>query len=217
MRVDQSRLHDAEIIDITRCEALCDKRMAITRRTRALLAAAGEAEPHRRWYVLMVASRLEQAVENRLGLARIEAWVPTAEVVLRRRAGRKDGPKEPVTKIAWPGYVFVKVANTAEAWAGLATVKGVLGVVGTADHPHPIADKEINELKCWLEEDEEAREALVDGLKYGDTVRVTRGPFASFQGLILWLSDKSRLGVEVNIFGRSCETELDLVDIEKVR
>jgi transcriptional antiterminator NusG len=216
MRVRDTRLSDEDKAVIMEALApIAERRARLTRRSQALLAAAGEDCDGRHWYVLRVAHHAEKAVDNLLKEAGIERWLPISEVVTVRRSGRGNRPCDVRAVLAWPGYIFVKVVNLPQTWAALAKVDGVFSVIGTAERPAPVSDMEVLKLKAWLEEDEEAIEILTDALEVGEAVTVDDGPFASFPGTVVEWSDNGRVKIEVLIFGREVLVDLDLAQISK--
>ncbi len=207
---------DGHPIDVRASLSACNEPAMVSRRTEAMLAGAGQDVPSRRWYVLRIAPRCETSVDNALHAAAVEHWLPSMEVQPKRRGRRSTGPRPLVSMPIWPGYLFVKVVNTARSWAGLSRLDGVLSVLGTAERPAPIADDILLKLKVKLAHDEDARDILVDAMKTGQRVRVTDGPFASFEGVVQSLGGFDRAKVEVGIFGRECLVDLELAQLTKI-
>lgn len=226
MSVDAKRLNDAdrvwvardtgEVINIDRAWQASDKRIAITRREQALLAAAGMDGPEARWYVLRVDNGMDKAVDKALDDANVERWMPVISVLPPRRSGRKKQRCEPVLVSALPGYLFVKVVACAAAWAGLKTIDGVVDPIGGADRPAPVSDKEIIKLQVSIEKDPNAIAVLTNALMVGDRVAIDSGPFASFEAIVLVLGDADRIRVEASLFGRSVPVDLDLAQVTKL-
>lgn len=215
MAVDGRRLSSAAPIDTKRAEAESDRQRAITRRQQALLAAAGEVAPEARWYVLRVAPRSEKAVDSALGEARIGRWLPLWRRPQPRRGGRAGAPPPPAEVVIFPGYIFVRVLNRPQSWLAMATIKGVLSVLGSGERPVPVDDGIILKLRDLAADPVAVQEVLAPTLKPGERVRVTDGPFASFPGTLTCLLDGGRASVEVDLFGRLTPVELELAKLSK--
>lgn len=173
-----------------------------------------------RWYVVHAYSNFEHKVaeglrdrvkqrglEHKFG----EILVPTEEVVEMR-----DGQKRKSDRKFFPGYVLVQMEMDEDTWHLVKEVPKVLGFIGgTPDKPAPISEKEANQI---LNRVEEAVEKPKPKTLYepGESVRVTDGPFADFNGVVEEVNyEKNRLRVAVLIFGRSTPVELEFSQVEK--
>jgi transcription antitermination factor NusG len=225
MRADVKRLNEAEhvwvapdtgeVINIDRAWQESDKRIAITRRQQALLAAAGESGPTARWYVLQVKRGADIAVDKLLSEANIEHWVAQETKIVRRRGRYGMCRPKDVTVPFLPGYIFIKVVWCAPCWEALSGLKGVAGVIGGAERPPYVPDAKLLKMRADVENDPEAIRAILREINPGDKVSVDDGPFASFPGVVEAVGDKGRAKVEVLIFGRVVSVDLDLAQISK--
>lgn len=175
-----------------------------------------------RWYVLHVYSGFEKKVaasiketakKRNLEAAIEEVMVPTEEIVEVRR-----GQKVNAERKFFPGYVLVKMDMTDEAWhlvKNTPKVTGFLGASGTK--PQPISEVEAQRLLKQVVEGEGKPRRATISFEIGEQVRVTEGPFNSFNGTVEDIDeDKSRLKVLVSIFGRATPVELEFTQVEKV-
>jgi transcriptional antiterminator NusG len=173
-----------------------------------------------RWYVVHAYSQYENNVKRALveRIARAglqdkfgDILVPTEEVVEIR-----DGVKRTTERKFFPGYVLVQMEMGEDTWHLVKSTPKVLGFIGgTPDKPAPISEKEANQI---LNRVEEAVEKPKPKTLYepGESVRVTDGPFADFNGVVEEVNyEKSRLRVAVLIFGRSTPVELEFSQVEK--
>lgn len=175
----------------------------------------------KRWYVVHAYSGYEKQVVRSLN-ERIkhagmeeqfgEILVPTEEVV-EMRAGQKRKSERKF----FPGYVFVQLEMDEAAWHLIKNTPRVLGFIGgTADRPAPITEREAEAMLRRVHDSEEKPRPRTL-FEPGETIRVTDGPFADFNGVVEEVNyEKSRLQVAVAIFGRSTPVDLDFGQVEKV-
>lgn len=109
------------------------------------------------------------------------------------------------------------VLNT-ETWHIVNDTPRVSGFVGGGKDPgsvRPVPEHEVKRITNQIEEGT-ARPAPKQRFEEGETVRVTDGPFANFNGTVDEVNaDKSKLRVLVSIFGRATPVELDFSQVEK--
>lgn len=179
-----------------------------------------ETELKKRWYVIQAYSGKEQMVKHEL-LDRIqrsgltekfgEILLPTEEVV-----EMKDGKQRRSDRKFFPGYVLIQMAMDEDTWHLVKNSPNVIKFIGgTSEKPAPISDREAEEILVRIQEgvDKPKPKVLFEP---GEVIRVTDGPFADFNGVVEEVNyDKSRLKVEVLIFGRSTPVELEFGQVEK--
>jgi transcriptional antiterminator NusG len=174
----------------------------------------------RRWYVVHAYSGFEQQVKRllqerirRSGLEESfgEVLVPTEEVVEMRAGQRRRSDRK-----FFPGYVLVNMTMDDATWHLVKSVPKVMGFIGgSSDRPAPISDREANEILQRVQEGVEKPRPKVL-FAPGEVIRVVDGPFKDFSGTVEEVNyEKSRLRLEVSIFGRSTPVELEFSQVEK--
>ena len=170
-----------------------------------------------KWYVVQVYSGFEQKVKlslaERIRQANMDhafgdILIPT-ETVQDSSGGRRVS-----SKTFYPGYIFVQMAMSDEAWHVVRDTPKVTGFVG-GRKPQPVPAPEIQSVVQQVEEGAAKPRPRVM-FSAGDHVRVNDGAFANFTGTIEEVKpEKQKVRVLVSIFGRATPVELDYSQVEK--
>ncbi|RCS21584.1 transcription termination/antitermination protein NusG [Phyllobacterium salinisoli] len=173
-----------------------------------------------RWYIVHAYSNFEKKVaediENKArqkGLSHLfeRILVPTEKVVEVRRGRKVDAERK-----FFPGYVLVRADLTDDAYHLIKNTPKVTGFLGSDSKPVPITDREADQILMQVQEGVDRPKPSVS-FEIGEQVRVSDGPFASFNGVVQEVDEeRSRLKVEVSIFGRATPVDLEFSQVEKV-
>ena len=176
----------------------------------------------KKWYIVHAYSNFEkkvaESIKERAEIENLqdafdEIIVPTEEVVEIRK-GRKINRE----RRFFPGYVLVNMDLTDETFHLVKSTPKVTGFLGSehGTKPHPVSEEEIDRIINRVQEGSEGvRPSVI--FEIGEQVKVSDGPFASFNGLVEDIDeDRSRLKVSVSIFGRPTPVDLEYNQVEKV-
>ncbi|MGN6570638.1 MAG: transcription termination/antitermination protein NusG [Pseudolabrys sp.] len=184
------------------------------------IAAATTSTRPKRWYIVHAYSNFEkkvaesireQAKQRNLEDHFEQVLVPT-ETVVEVRRGRKVNAERKF----FPGYVLVKMDLTDEVYHLIKNTPKVTGFLGTDNKPMPISEAEAGRILQQVQEGVERPKPSIS-FEIGENVRVSDGPFASFNGVVEEVDEgRSRVKVAVSIFGRATPVELEFGQVEKV-
>ncbi len=139
-----------------------------------------------------------------------EVLVPTEEVVEMRR-----GQKINAERKFFPGYVLVNMEMNEDSYHLVKNVPKVTGFLGTDNRPSPISQAEADRIHRQVQEGIERPKPSIT-FEIGEQVRVSDGPFTSFNGFVEEVDEeRARLEVAVSIFGRATPVELEYTQVEK--
>jgi transcription termination/antitermination protein NusG len=176
---------------------------------------------NKRWYIVHAYSNFENKVrdaillgakERNLSSLIDEVSVPTEKVMEVRR-----GRKYETDRKFFPGYVLVKCNLTDEIYHLIKNTPKVTGFLGAdKSKPQPIPDAEAERIKGQVQDGIDRPKPTII-FEVGEQVRVSDGPFASFNGVVEDVDHpRARLKVAVSIFGRATPVELEYTQVEKV-
>ena len=173
-----------------------------------------------RWYIVQAYSNFEKKVAEAIdkeakqkGLDHLfeKILVPTEKVVEVRRGRKVDSERK-----FFPGYVLVRAELTDDVYHLIKNTPKVTGFLGSDSKPVPITDREADQILNQVQQGIDRPKSSVS-FEVGEQVRVADGPFASFNGIVQEVEDeRSRLKVEVSIFGRATPVDLDFGQVEKL-
>jgi transcriptional antiterminator NusG len=173
-----------------------------------------------RWYVVNTYSGHENKVtanlEHRIdSMGQRERFrrvvVPTETEIVN-----KDGQKVQQEKRVLPGYVLVNMDLTDDSWTVVKNTPGVTGFVGAGNKPLPLSQPEVDRILHTGTAVGERPRTQVE-FTLGESVKVTSGPLADFDGEIVDVNeDQQKLKVLVDIFERQVPVELAFDQVKKI-
>ena len=170
------------------------------------------------WYVIHTYSGYEDAVskslKQRVESLGMEDKIFDVIVPKEKKIKIKNGKRKTVEEKMYPGYVLVNMVVTDDSWYVVRNTPNVTGFVGVGTTPVPVSAKEIEALKKRM--GVETPQYKI-GVKIGDLVKITDGPFKGFDGKVSEIDqERGKIKVLVNMFGRDTPVELDSLQIKKL-
>jgi len=192
----------------------------------------------KQWFVLHTLTgqelKVQKSILARIQLERMEDYIgrcviPTEKVkVTDKKPGHK---KRTFTRRIFPGYVLAELALYDEAkgldengkkaiyertWQFLRDTPGMIGFVG-GERPLPLTKAELDAIfnDKPTGSSDVARPKVV--FSVDETVKIIDGAFMGLTGQVSMVDpDKDKLKVEVNIFNRKVQVDVESWQVEKV-
>lgn len=159
-----------------------------------------------RWYCAEVIQRLELHALEALGSYGFPAFAPRIQ---------RESPQGVAIVPMFPGYVLVRANLEADPWWHINHLPGIKRLLGAASgFPTPAPVGVIEALADQVADTTDGvarREAPPQRpvINAGSTVMITDGPFASFAGMVNWVSGR-RIGVLIDVFGQVTTNPIEL-------
>ena len=171
---------------------------------RADLAHDGGVRASRAWHALWTWSHCEQLVHDQLAAKGFELFLPKVDQ-WSRRGGQRHRIRIPM----FPGYVFLYGVVDRVSYVEVQKARGLVQVLGERwDRLSTVPDAEIDAIRRIVE-------AGVPALPYaflreGQRVRITRGPLANVEGILVRTNaNRGLLVVSVDLLRRSVAAHVD--------
>jgi len=180
--------------------------------------SVAKQEEVKQWYVVntyaghenRVKSNLEKRIES-MGLQNNLFRIVVAEEV---ETEVKNGKTKEEVKNIFPGYLFVEMIMSDEAWYVVRNTPGVTGFIGSSGggaKPFPVKEEEMDKILRTIGQSDKKLE--VD-YGVGDHVKVLSGPFAGMEGVVDSMNDTNEIAtILLIIFGRETPTDVKYVDL----
>ena len=169
----------------------------------ALLTPLADA----RWYAAYTAPCREKRVAEHLAMRQIESFLP----LYRLPRNWKNGCRVELERPLFPGYVFVRVADTERV--RVREVPSVHWIVGRGRKPEPLDDDTIETLRANLHL---RRVEPHPYLVAGERVSICAGPFAGLSGIVLRKKGSLRVVITLDLIMQSVAVEVNIEDLEPV-
>lgn len=163
------------------------------------------------WYALRSKPRKEDIVWRQLRSDGFDVFYPRIRV-------NPVNPRSRKIKPYFPGYMFVSIDLEQTGLSRFQWMPHTLGLVSFGGEPAHVPENLIIELRKRVTEIAEAGGELFDGLKPGDTVRISTGPFQGYEAIFdtrLPGSERVRVLLELLTNKRRVPIELSSGSIEK--
>ena len=178
-------------------------------------------EHEKRWYVVNTYSghenRVKENLEKRVESMGIQDYLFRILVAEEPVIDVKNNKQVEKMQNMFPGYVFVEMIMTDDAWYVVRNTPGVTGFIGSSGggaKPFPVSPVEMESILRRMGQSE--KKVIVD-FAVGDTVRILTGPFSGMEGRVNAMNDQTQVAsVLTMLFGRETPTDINYNDLQRV-
>ena len=171
------------------------------------------------WYVVRAIGgkekKVKEHIEAEIRHSHLEDYISQVLIPTEKVYTIRNGKKVSKEKVSYPGYVLIEAALVGQIPIIIRNSPNVLGFLGDTKEDSrkmnatPLRPQEVCRILGLVDELSQKEEENETPFFVGETVKVTDGPFSSFQGTIESVNSEARkLVVSVKIFGRKTPMEI---------
>jgi len=161
------------------------------------------------WFLFTCKPREDDRAELNLKNQGYTCYRPMIQVQKKRK-----GKQIIVEESLFPRYIFVQLADGIGNWRSLLSTRGIAGVVRFGEQPTVIPQAMIDEIKA-NETHLNQSDTPLQGLRIGDKIRITSGPFEFLEAIYQQNKGEDRVLVLLNILQQPQLIELASSQIDK--
>jgi len=128
------------------------------------------------WYALRSKPRKEEVLWQKMRAEEIEVFFPRIRV-------QPVNPRSRKLKPYFPGYMFVFIDLDEVGISTFQWMPHAIGLVSFDGEPATVPDNLIHAIRKRVEEISAAGGEFFDGLKPGDAVNISSGPFVGYRAI----------------------------------
>ena len=159
------------------------------------------------WWVVYTRHQHEKSVAEMLAAKGVEVFLPIYETVHRWKDRKKT-----LALPLFPCYLFVRETNDGRLLA--LTTPGVHMLLTRGNGLAVVPHEEVKAIQRALMDPSHVEPYPF--LKYGERMRVVRGPLEGIEGILIRKKNLYRLILSVQMLAQSAAVEVDASDVEPV-
>jgi transcriptional antiterminator RfaH len=165
-----------------------------------------ESVQMKNWYTVFTKPKKERTALNNLERQGYACYLPFIRI---RRRPRSYIPRvEPM----FPRYLFIQLDKQNDNWSSIRSTFGVSNLVRFGEYPAVVPESLIEALK--RNESDGAYEPPLPVIKRGDSVRITDGVLAGYEGIFEATSSRDRVILLLKITGQYARVQTHIDQIE---
>jgi len=159
------------------------------------------------WYVVNTQARKERIASDNLRRQGYEVFLPVLSKAVRHARSVRLA-----FEAYFPGYLFVRFDIASQRWRPIESSTGVLRLIKAGTKPTPAP---VGMVPALIERS--GPDGLLrlepEGLQPGQTVRITKGPFAESLAIVDRASGEERVRVLLTLLGQATAVSLARHDV----